>query len=172
MALVIPGIMFAGSCKLDKPVLPSPKGEDVINTDQTVYGIVVNGRIVDNPYLTSAWKAKQTIQQLYDTSTVVISGSVVSNFFTGVTLNDKDKSIKYTGLVNDTVPAIGTYKLSVTDNVLYMRLSANPFFNSTVSTVRITHLTATEMTWVALDTTSTVLDGRYYHKGYQVTFTK
>jgi hypothetical protein len=173
LALVIPGIMFAGSCKLDSPAPPpAPKADDVEITDQTVLGIVVNGPRVDNAYLTSLWKAKQTTLQLYDTSNTIIYGTYVNNLFTNVTLNDRNKSVSYTGLVNSFAQPTGTYKLSVTDNVLYIELSSNPFFNSTLSTVRVTHLTPTEMTWVALDTTSTVLDGRYYHKGYQVTFTK
>lgn len=163
--------MFAGSCKLDKPVYPQTNPDDVDITDQTVLGMIVNGRIIDDPYLTSEWITKQTVQQLYDTAYTVLSGTGVNNLFSTVTINDRAKSVKYSGLSNDTA-ATGTYELGTADNVLYIKLSSNPFFNSTLSTVRITHLTSTEMTWVALDTTSTVLDGKYYHKGFQVTFTK
>ncbi|MCC8424084.1 hypothetical protein [Mucilaginibacter sp. UR6-11] len=162
-------VMITVACKLDKPVTP-PVTDPPGTTDGTVLGIVVQGKVIDDAYLTALWKTSKTVQQLYDTSNVVVSGVEVPNKFSAVLVDDHAKSAKYTGLATD----LGTtsYKLSTTDNVLFINLSPNPFFSSLTSRVRITHLTPAAMTWVALDTAFTPIKGKYFHKGYQVTFTK
>jgi hypothetical protein len=167
LALAI-ACLIIGACKLDKPVDPVANPETL--PEDLILGITVQGGTINDSYLSSRWQTVRTVQQIYDTANVVTSGMVVPNRFTGVTLNDQTKAIYYTGLTPD--PGSSTYKLGTTSNVLFINLLTNPFFTSPTADVRITRLTSTAMTWVALDTTSTPIDGKYFHKGYEVTFTK
>lgn len=159
------------ACKLDKHVVPAAGNTDPTD-GQTVLGIIVKGKTLNDSYLNALWKATSTAQQLYDTAYIVLSGVSVPNKFSAVKLDDQAKTAVYTNLPASAGPSTVTYKLSTSNNVLYIKLTPNPFFTSTTSEVRITNLTSTSMTWVALDTVSTLLGGKYLHKGYQVTFTK
>jgi hypothetical protein len=163
--------IMLSACKLDKPVNAPPE-DPAGTTDQTVLGITVNGRAINDDYLNGLWKVSKTVRQFYDTSNVVISGKTTSDMFTAVSLNDQTKTLKYLGLPANSVPATGRYELSTSDNVLYIKLTSNPFFNSSKSQVRVTHLTGSAMTWIALDTVLSVTAGQPSRAAYQINFIK
>jgi hypothetical protein len=158
---------IAVSCKLDKV----PPGDlKPVSDDATVLGINVIGKKIYDGYLTSAWKTSFTVLEYYDTTNVVMSGVITDNKFSGVTLNDNVQTVNYTNL--SAGDANGTYELSTTDNVLYIKLSADPFARSKNTPVRITRLTAASMMWVAVDPELLAVDGKLVRKAYRVVFFK
>ncbi len=160
---------MAGSCRLD-PVLTPPNAGP--NNGQTVLGITVNGPVINNAYLTGMWSVELTIEQYYDVNNAVITGVVAPNKFTSVTLNDQAKTSGYGGLSAGVAPSTGTYKLGLNENVFYVDLSADPFSRSSNTLVRITSLTSTAMTWVAIDAAIVMYNGQPAHKAYQVIFAR
>ncbi len=169
---IVAACIAISACKLDKPVTPAVANANDPTDGQTVLGIVVNGKTLNDSYLSASWKVTSTTQQLYDTANVVMSGTGIANKFSAVKLDEQAKTATYTGLPASAGPSTETYELSTSQNVLYIKLKPNPFFTTTTSEVRITNLTSSSMTWLALDTTGTAIDGKYLHKGYQVTFAK
>ncbi|MGF7081729.1 hypothetical protein [Mucilaginibacter sp. UYCu711] len=164
--------MIAISCKLDDPLIPVPNPN--FNSGGTVLGINVFNKTVNNSYLSNLWTVSSTVKQYYDTSDVVISGTSVPNRFTSISLNDNTKTFVFTNgtfLYADQKPS-GLYRLYTTDNVLFIQLGTNVFFDSANSTTRITNLTARAMTWLAIDTNTVVVNGKPAHEAYQVIFAR
>lgn len=167
--LIISGCcIIISSCKLDKPIAPTAADAGI----ETVLGITVVGKNINNNYLTAEWKTIRTADQYYDSSYVLISGVGIPGKFTSVTLDDKAKTFKYTGLPATAGAASGSYKLATTDNVLFMTIGTNPFFAKSKSQLRITSLTSTSMTWVAMDTTLANYNGLRARHAYEILFIK
>jgi hypothetical protein len=164
--LIALGAMLV-SCKLDKV---SPGELTTRNDDDTVLGINVSGKKIYDAYLTADWKTSFTIQEYYDTSNVVVSGVITANKFGGVTINDNINTISYKSLSAGNIPATGTYELSTSENVLYIKLSADPFTFSKNAPVRITRLNAASMVWVAVDPELLTMDGKLVRKAYRMVF--
>lgn len=160
---------MTGACKLDGV---SPQGSSTATDQEIIMGITLSGSDVHNGYLTAKWKAIRTVQQYYDTSYVVVSGSIMQGKFASVALNDNMKSFEYQGLSTNTSAATGTYSLAIVSNVLYLRTPGNPFFSNPASTVRITNLTSAAMTWVAMDGALTNVNGQMLREAYQVMFVR
>jgi hypothetical protein len=156
-------------CKLDPVVVPTTIGTAYI---ATVSGITVVGHDINDDYLTGQWKVIRTTQQYYDSLYVSIAGTGMPGKYNSISLNDKTKAFQYNGLLMVADPATGSYKLNVTNNVLFINLTSNPFFKTSVSQVRITNLTATAMTWVTMDTTLINYNGTPARQAYEVTFVK
>jgi hypothetical protein len=158
-------IMITYGCKLDEA--PSA----VANNNETVLGIVVVGKVVNNTYLTADWKTIRTAQQYYDTAyAAVLGANPMPAKFTSIALNDLSKSFKYNGLANSNIATTGTYSLYTSNNVLFIQLPGNPFFSNPASTVRITNLTASSMTWVVIDPTIITVNGQPAREAYEVVF--
>lgn len=155
-------------CKLDPATTPLTANNAYVDT---VLGITVVGKVINNNYLNGEWKAVRTAQQYYDSSYVFISGTGIPGKFTSVALNDKAKSFKYTGLPAAAGPETGLYELKTSENVLFIKIT-NAFFTNPKSQVRITNLTASSMTWIAMDTTLINYNGRPARQAYEVIFTK
>jgi hypothetical protein len=157
------------SCKLDRvPASELTTG----NSDETVLGINVIGKKIYDGYLTSAWKTSFTVQEYYDTANVVVSGISTANKFSAVKLNDNVKTISYTDLSAGNTLATGTYELSTSENVLYIKFSGDPFSRSKNTPVRITRLNTASMAWVAIDPKLLTVDGKKVRQAYRVVFFK
>jgi hypothetical protein len=156
-------------CKLDQPVTPPTENPA---SDNTVLGITVVGKVINDNYLTGEWKAVRTAQQYYDSLYILISGTGIPGKFTSVALDDKAKTFKYTGLPTTVGAATGSYGLSTSENVLFIGLTTNPFFVNPKSQVRITSLSANSMTWIAMDTTLINYNNWRVRQAYEIIFTK
>jgi hypothetical protein len=164
--------IIIASCKLDKPVLPGDPGYvKIIKSTDTVTGNVIEGAYVSNPNLTGTWKAQTTSAQYYDKNNVMVSNSpLASNLFTTVTLNDYSRIADFAG---PSGAFNTTYSLSsTTGKDLYLQLSADPFSRSSNSQIQVVNLTATSMTWLAIDPALVSAGGQMLHNAYLVTFTK
>lgn len=153
------------SCKLDPVVVPPGIGPE---NGQTVLGITINGRQIDNNYLNGPWKVAYTVEQYFDKNDIVISGNTVADKFSIVTLNERLKDISIIGFP----AANGTYELNLDYNVLLIKLQADPFGRSANTPVRITYLNDKAMTWVAIDRDSVIYNGQKAAKAHQVFFLK
>jgi hypothetical protein len=160
---------ISNGCKLDQTVVPAGTHPAYVDT---VLGITVVGKVINNNYLTGDWKAIRTADQYYDSTYVIISGTGIAGKFTSVALDDKSKTFKYTGLPASAGLASGSYALSTSENVLFMTISTNPFFTNPKSQLRITNLTGTSMTWVAMDTTLINYNGKRARHAYEILFIK
>jgi len=160
------------SCKLDKPVLPGEAGyvATTNTTTSAVTGTTTTGTIVNNSNLSGTWKVETTTKQFYDQNNVVVSSSLANNLFTSVTLNETGKTAGFAGLSAAEINQ--TYTLATSGNILYIQLSADPFSRSVNSRIQVTNLTATSMTWLALDPLIVSAGGQLLRNVYLVTFTK
>jgi hypothetical protein len=162
------------SCKLDKPVAPGDNGttSDTNNTN-TIQGNIVNGMAVSNANLTGNWVIQSTTAQYYDKYNVSVSNSLISNnAFISVALDDQARAANFQGL-SSAVPAEENYMLSsTTGKDLYIQLSSDPFARTSNTKIQITNLTATSMTWLAIDPQLISLGGQFLRNAYLVTFSK
>jgi hypothetical protein len=164
--------MVVISCKLDDPLIPVPNPS--FNTGGTVLGISIFNKTINDDYLSHLWTVSSTVKQYYDSNNIVISGVGVPNRFTSISLNDNTKTFVFTNgiFLYANEKASGLYRLYTTDNVLFIQLGTNVFFDSANSTTRITNLTASAMTWIAIDTNTVVINGKPAHEAYQVIFAR
>ena len=173
LALAI-GCILINSCKLDKPVLPGEPGYEAATDPtanmQTVTGTTVTGTTVNNSNLSATWKVATTTKQFYDQNNVVVSSSLAFNPFTSVILSEPAKTAGFENLT--AAPSAETYSLSNTDGNLYIQLSADPFSRSINSQIQITNLTASSMTWLAIDPKIVSAGGQLLRNAYLVTFTR
>ncbi len=150
--------------------VPNPN----FNAGGTVLGINVFNTTVNDDYLSHSWTVSSTVKQYYDSNNVVISGVSVPNRFSSVSLNDSAKTFAYTNgiFLYPSDPASGSYRLYTTDNVLFITLLTNVFFDNANSTTRITNLTTRAMTWIAINTNTVMINGVPVHEAYQIIFSK
>jgi hypothetical protein len=160
------------SCKLDDPLIPVPNPN--FNPGVTVLGINVYNGTVNDDYLSHLWTVNTTIKQYYDSNDIVVSGVSVPNRFTSVSLDDNAKTFTYTNakFLYVDQKASGSYRLQTTNNVLYIDLLTNVFFDNGNSTLRISNLTAHAMTWLTINTNTVIVNSKPAHEAYQVIFTR
>jgi hypothetical protein len=163
--------MVVISCKLDDPLIPVPNPN--FNPGGTVLGITIN-KTVNDSYLSHLWTVSTTVKQYYDSNDIVVSGVSVPNRFTSVLLDDNAKTFAYTNgiFLYPDEKASGPYRLYITNNVLYIEILTNVFFDNANSTSRISNLTAHAMTWLTIDTNTVVVNGKPVHEAYQVIFAR
>jgi hypothetical protein len=166
--------VLVNSCKLDKPIQPGDPGYVAATATKvsagTVTGTVVNGTTVNNSNLTGSWKTITTTKEFFDINNVVVASSLAYDIFTNVTLSEPAKTADFENL--NVAASAETYILSISNGILYIQLSADPFTKSVNSKIQITNLTATSMTWVAIDPKIVSAGGQLLQNAYQVTFTK
>jgi hypothetical protein len=160
--------MFLNSCKTDNT---EPQAYALPQAQGIVVGNIVSGTNVNNSNLSGNWQVQTTTAQYYDLNKVLVSNSpLASNFFSSVILNDKAKTAGFENLAD---ASNETYILSTTTGAdLYIQLPTDPFPRSSNSTIQITNLTATSMTWVATDPRVVSAGGQILYNAYQVVFTK
>ncbi len=173
LALAI-GCILINSCKLDKPILPGEPGYEVATDPganvQTVTGTTVNGTTVNNSNLSATWKVATTTKQFYDQNNVAVASSLAFNIFSSVVLNEQAKTAGFEDLT--AAPSAETYSLLTSGGNLYIQLSADPFSRSVNSQIQITNLTASAMTWLAIDPKIVSAGGQLLRNAYLVTFTR
>ncbi|NNU33749.1 hypothetical protein HK413_05620 [Mucilaginibacter sp. S1162] len=135
-------------------------------------GINIHSKTINDDYLTHLWTVSSTVKQYYDSNDIVVSGVSVPNRFTSVLLDDNAKTFTYTNakLLYSDQNASGPYRLSLGNNVLYIELASNVFFENATSTTRISNLTAYAMTWLTIDNNTVIINGKPVHEAYQVIF--
>jgi hypothetical protein len=174
IGLLLAMICMINACKVDEPILPGQPGYEstapVVNTN-VVTGTSGSGANVANSNLTGTWTAKTTTQQYYNQNNAVLSSTVLpSNLFTTITLNETGKTAVFQG--SAVTAASDSYLLTTNGNNLYIQLTSDPFSRTANDKIQIVNLTATAMTWVAIDPQVSLIGGQTLRNGYQVTFTK
>jgi len=159
------------SCKLDPAILPGQSGY-VYTTPPTTGTGTDPGTIspYDDAALTGTWKVITTTDIDYVDGVAQIIEPPIT-LFTDAQLDDAAKTAVFLG--SFVVDGTQTYVVSKTSTgALYIQLSADPFERSSNGPVQIQTLTATTMTWLALDPLIITTQGHKHQKAWQITFTK
>jgi len=161
------------SCKLDPAILPGQPGYVYVAppTDPTGTGTggTGGGTTVDNPVLTGTWNVTTTTIIEYVDGKAQSSPSQI-NLFTDAVFDDAAKTAFFDGsfVVFDTV----SYRLYTSGSQLFIQLGGDPFERSSNAPIQIQSLTATTMTWLAVDPNIVTIDGHKEQSAWGMTFTK
>lgn len=159
------------SCKLDPAILPGQPGY-VYVPPPTGTGTGTGGTIspYDDAALTGTWKVTTTTIIEYVDGVAQSSPSPI-NLFVDVQLDDAVKTAIFDGsfVVDGTL----SYVVSKTSSgALYIQLSADPYERSSNGPIQIQSLTATTMTWLAVDPLVITSQGHKIQSAWGMTFTK
>jgi hypothetical protein len=165
------------SCKLDPAILPGQPGYVYVAPPTTGGGTGTGtgtGAGTISPYddaaLTSTWKVTTTTIIEYVDGAAQSSPSPI-NLFVDAQLDDAAKTAIFDG--SFVVDGTQTYVVSKTSSgALYIQLSADPFERSSNGPIQIQSLTATTMTWLAVDPLIITTQGHKLQSAWQMTFTK
>jgi hypothetical protein len=161
------------SCKLDKPVLPGQPGYVYVapptDPNGTGTGGNTGGTPVDNATITGTWKVTTTTTIEYVDGKAQSSPSPI-NLFVDAVFDDGAKTAFFDGsfVVFDTV----SYTLTSSAGQLFLHLGGDPFERSSNGPIQIQSLTATSMTWLALDPLVITSQGHKLQSAWGMTFTK
>jgi hypothetical protein len=108
-----------------------------------------SGGTVDETQISGNWEVTKMTLESYLNGALSSSIDAPINMFNSVQLSDAGKTYEFDGF---SVPVPDTYTLSKTGSQLYIQFKEDPFFARTANEkIQITNLTATSMTWLALD---------------------
>lgn len=162
------------SCKLDPAILPGQPGYVYTPppTTGTGTGTGTSGTIspYDDADLTGTWKVTTTTIIEYVDGVAQSSPSPI-NLFIDAKLDDAAKTAIFDGsfVVDGTL----SYVVSKASNgALYIQLSADPYQRSSNGPIQIQSLTATTMTWLAVDPMVITTQGHKIQSAWGMTFTK
>lgn len=162
------------SCKLDPAILPGQPGYVYVAPPTggtgTGTGTGGTGTPVDDPVLTGTWKVTTTTDIDYvDGVAQIIEPPII--LFTDAQLDDVAKTAVFDG--SFVVDGTQTYVVSRNSSgVLYIQLSADPFERSSNGPIQIQSITATTMTWLAIDPLVLTTQGHKHQEAWKITFTK
>jgi hypothetical protein len=165
------------SCKLDPAILPGQPGYVYVAPPTgggTGTGTGTGGTIspYDDAALTGTWKVTTTTTIEYVDGVAQSSPSPI-NLFIDAQMDDAAKTVIFGGsfVVDDVTPY--PYVVSKTSSgALYIQLSADPYERSSNGPIQIQSLTATTMTWLAIDPLVITSQGHKLQSAWQMTFTK
>lgn len=159
------------SCKLDPAILPGQPG--YVYTPPPTTGTGTDPGTIspyDDAELTGTWKVTSTTDIDYVDGVPEIIEPPIT-LFTDAQLDDAAKTAVFIG--SFVVDGIQSYVVSKTSTgALYIQLSADPFERSSNGSVQIQSLTATTMTWLAVDPLIITTQGQKHQKAWKITFTK
>ena|GEM_PF-1525033 len=139
---------LATACKKDPPIYPNDPG--FVPYKSKSANNVTQGATVDISLLAGEWPVTAMYTETYTTSNVLQSSSqTLSNFYSAVEINSNSKSYFFDAASN--APSPGFYTTATSGSNVYLQLQKDPFNRSLNDKIQITNLTATSMTWVAID---------------------
>ncbi len=155
------------SCKKDAPVYPGDP--DFVPYQGTSGGS--STIVVDVNMLTGSWEVTATYEEVYNASGTTVSSNLSPfNLFSGVELNNTGNNFLFSGSLD--TPGPGTYTTSTAAAGTSLQLSADPFGRSANTPVQIKSLTATSMTWVAIDPMETNSPAGILRSGFKVVYAR
>ena len=157
------------SCKLDPPILPGDPGYVVVTPpDGGDGGTGGTTTPIDETLLTGKWLP--TLSTIIYTDGVPNTSPSPINLFTDVVIDAANKTAIFDGAFN--FSGNTTYTLSATNGKTYFQFSEDPFRRSDNAPVQLVSLTATKMTWIALDPLTVTSGGHKIQSAWEVTYTK
>lgn len=161
------------SCKLDPAILPGQPGYVYTPPPTTGTGTGTDPGTIspyDDAALTGTWKVTTTTNIEYVDGVAQSAPSQI-NLFVDAQLDDAAKTAVFDG--SFVVDGTQTYVVSKTSTgALYIQLSGDPFERSSNGPIQIQSLTATTMTWLAVDPLVITSQGHRLQSAWGMTFTK
>jgi hypothetical protein len=155
------------ACKKDAPIYP---GDPDFVPYQSKAGGTPSGT-VDLTLLAGKWQVTATYTEIYFASNAVQSSFLSPfNLFRGVELNATSKNYLFDGSFDAVDP--GVFTTSTSGSIVYIQLQQDPFNRSVNDKIQITNLTASTMTWVAIDPTLLSTPGGSFKTGFKVVYTR
>ncbi|MDB5005056.1 MAG: hypothetical protein JWQ34_3281 [Mucilaginibacter sp.] len=137
----------------------------------TVTGTTTIGSVVSNSGLTGVWTNATTKSIFIDqTNTFLGVPLSSSNILTTATFIDAAKTCTVVSSLSTNRPS--TYTLSGSGTNLFIQFPSDPFARSANDKIQIIALSATDMTWLVIDPSTTSAGGQTIRSGYILTFTK
>ena len=159
--------LLVTACVKDVPIYPDDP--DFVPYQGTVGGAASG--TVDLTLLGGEWQVTAMYNEHYSASNVVqLSTLSPLKLYRGIELNNTSKNYLFDGSSNASAP--GVYTTSTNGSSVYIQLQLDPFARSVNDKIQISNLTATTMTWVAIDPQLITTLGGNVKTGYKVVYTR
>lgn len=159
------------SCKLDKPILPGDPGYIAVTPPGGGDGGTGGGSTtIVTSDLPGTWKVTTLSTIIYSDGAVATNSPSLIVLFNDVKIDDVAKTAVFDGAFN--FSGNTTYTMSTTGGKSYFQFSEDPFSRSSNGPVQLVSLSATSMTWIALDPLQVTSDGHKIQSAWEVTYTK
>jgi hypothetical protein len=164
--------LLVTACVKDAPIYPDdPDFVPYQGKEGTGGGGGTPSGTVNLTLLGGKWQVTATYSEIYSASNAVQQSFLSPfNLYSGVELNSTSKNYLFAGSFD--APDPGVYTTSTSGSSVYIQLQQDPFTRSVNDKIQITNLTATTMTWVAIDPQLLSTPGGNLKTGFKVVYTR